>query len=173
MGETGIQHQHTYRRNTLNTTELKQLLDACFLAKHLTDSLPALPGRMKPRHIHVLDTIYEINCRQNSCRVSDVCAKMRVTMPSITKLIQELEAMGMVTKYPDEQDKRAILLKLTASGQDCIQKHILDFHSRWAERLPEIDSSQVNTVISVIQKLQDSMPEMERRIEKGENSKNE
>ena len=94
-------------------------------------------------------------------------------MPSITKLIQELEAMGMVTKYPDEQDKRAILLKLTASGQDCIQKHILDFHSRWAERLPEIDSSQVNTVISVIQKLQDSMPEMERRIEKGENSKNE
>ena len=157
----------------MNTTELKQLLDACFLAKHLTDSLPALPCRMKPRHIHVLDTIYEINCRQNSCRVSDVCAKMRVTMPSITKLIQELEAMGMVTKYPDEQDKRAILLKLTASGQDCIQKHILDFHSRWAERLPEIDSSQVNTVISVIQKLQDSMPEMERRSEKGEKSKNE
>ena len=144
--------------NRLNTEELKQLLDACFLARHLVDTLPELPGGMKPRHVHVLDMIYQINLEQNCCRVSDVCARMRITMPSITRLIQELEAMDMVEKYSDERDRRVTLLRLTAPGADCVQRHVLEFHSQWASQLSDIDSSQIRNTISVIHKMYDTMP---------------
>lgn len=145
----------------MNTTELKQLIDACFLAKRIVETLPELPSGMKPRHIHVLDAIYETNQKQEECRVSDVCRRLNITMPSITKLIQELENRGLVKKYHHPQDKRVILLNLTDEGLSCVKRHVLDFHGRWARELQDIDSQQVADTISLIKKLQNTMPGIE------------
>ncbi len=38
----------------MDTMHLKKLLDACFTAKHVIETMPELPTGMKPRHIHVL-----------------------------------------------------------------------------------------------------------------------
>ena len=75
----------------MDTTSLKQLLDACFTAKHIVETLPQLPKGMKPRHIHVLDSVSRVCTEQGECRVSDVSTRLNITMPSITKLVQELE----------------------------------------------------------------------------------
>ena len=48
----------------MDTEHLKKLLDTCFLAKKVIETLPELPKGMKPRHIHVLEAIYEITCKQ-------------------------------------------------------------------------------------------------------------
>ena len=40
--------------------KLKQFLDACFDAKRLIEKLPDLPDGMKPRQVHVLDAVNEI-----------------------------------------------------------------------------------------------------------------
>ena len=77
----------------MNTTSLKQLLDTCFTAKRIVETLPELPKGIKPRHIHVLDAIQDIQKQQGMCRVSDVSTKLNITMPSITKLVQELESL--------------------------------------------------------------------------------
>ena len=59
--------------------KLKQFLDACFDAKRLIEKLPDLPDGMKPRQVHVLDAVNEIQKKQGFCRVSDItCAKLSV-----------------------------------------------------------------------------------------------
>ena len=148
----------------MNTTELKQLLDACFTAKRIVETLPELPDHMKPRHIHVLDAIYETKQKQEICQVSDVCHRLNITMPSITKLIQELETRGLVEKYHHPQDKRVTLLNLTEEGLTCVRRHVLDFHSRWAEKLQDIDRRQVEETIAVIEKLRHTMPGIEEDV---------
>lgn len=142
----------------MNTTSLKHLLDACFTAKHIIETMPALPKGMKPRHIHVLDTVNEVCREQEECRVSDVSGRLNITMPSITKLIQELEALEMLEKYADRVDKRVNLLKLTDKGRQHVKKYVQDFHEDWIKNLEDIPDQQVEEAIKTIERLRDTMP---------------
>ena len=45
---------------------LKQLLDACHLAKKSIETMPKLPKGMKPRHVHVMDVIGEMEDSKGS-----------------------------------------------------------------------------------------------------------
>ena len=142
----------------MDRNSLKHLIDSCFTAKRIVETLPQLPNGMKPRHIHVLDAIQEILSVQEMCRVSDVSTRLNITMPSVTKLIQELEQLGLVTKQPDPNDKRAALLCLTEDGIKCVTKHVLDFHTEWAKALSDVSDEQAQEVIAVIEKLWLTMP---------------
>lgn len=142
----------------MDVESLKQLLDTCFVAKRIVETLPELPSGMKPRHIHVLDAIHETQIRQGMCRVSDVSIRLNITMPSITKLIQELEQRGLVEKRPDKEDKRVSLLCLTDAGEACVKRHVLELHTEWAGELQDITDEQVQDAIHVIERLQATMP---------------
>lgn len=142
----------------MNRTSLKRLLDGCFVAKRVVETLPELPSGMKPRHIHVMDAVYEITDQQDSCRVGEVSARLGITTPSVTKLIQGLETLGMVQKYADPKDKRAVLVKLTAKGQKCIQKHVIELHDEWANAMGKITDEQVEEVCEILEKLRLTMP---------------
>lgn len=142
----------------MDTIHLKQLVDGCFLAKRIVETLPALPKGMKPRHIHVLDAVYETVNNQGMCRVSDVSARLNITTPSISKLIHELEDMQMLDKYTDAADKRVTLLSLTEEGMACVKKHVLDFQKEWTERIPEIDNEQAKETVRILTALLSSMP---------------
>ncbi len=70
----------------MKVASLKGLLDACFLAKRIVDTLPELPQHMKPRHIHVLNVVRETQQQRGVCRVSDVSDSLSITMPSVTRI---------------------------------------------------------------------------------------
>lgn len=142
----------------MNTSSLKHMLDACFTAKHIVETMPKLPKGMKPRHIHVLDSVNEVCREQGECRVSDVSGRLNITMPSITKLIQELESMGMLRKYGDETDRRVNLLRLTDKGEAHVKRYVRDFHEEWAGNLEDISDQQVLEAVRVIRRLKDTMP---------------
>jgi len=142
----------------MDAENLKKLLDACFIAKHVTETMPELPKGMKPRHIHVLDRVSMAWEERKECRVSDVSEGLNTTMPSITRLVQELEAMGMLEKYPDGEDKRVTLLKLTKKGEACVQKYVHDFHREWAANLSSVSNTQVQEAIRLIRQLDETMP---------------
>lgn len=142
----------------MKTQELKRLLDACFVAKNMIETMPKLPKGMKPRHIHVLDAIDDIHKRNDICRVSDVASQLHITKPSVTQLIKELEQLGMLEKKIDDHDKRVVLLKLTAQGNQCVKKHVIDFHNEWVKNMKDISDEQVDEVIDVIHQLYATMP---------------
>lgn len=150
----------------MKTETLKKLLDTCFTAKRIIETLPELPNGMKPRHIHVLDTIEEIYNNQGMCRVSDVSAKLNITTPSVTKLINELEGYSLVKKFSDNTDKRVTLLSLTDAGSACVERHVHKFHSNWANELHDISDEQAEEAIRIIAKLRHTMPGIEEEKSK-------
>lgn len=147
----------------MDTIHLKKLLDTCFLAKKTIETLPELPKGMKPRHIHVLDQIYENQEKKGICRVSDVSQGLHITMPSVTKLVKELEILKLLEKEADQNDKRVYLLKLTKAGKQCVQEHVIDFHQQWAIQMKDIDNEQIDEVVDILNRLYVTMPR------KGEN----
>lgn len=142
----------------MTTQNLKKLLDICYEAKRIVETLPELPKGMKPRHIHVLEAIYEIQRGQEACRVSEVSARLNITTPSVTKLIQELELMGMLYKRADAGDRRVVLLYLTDAGLACVKRYVLDFHREWAQAMGEYSDEQVEETIHILLQLKNTMP---------------
>ena len=142
----------------MNSKMIKRLLDACFVAKRITETMEELPKGMKPRHFHVIDAIYEQKILFGKARVSDVSKRLNVTTPSVTKLINDLEAMGVVEKYVTEDDKRVTLLRLTEKGDAYERHYVTEYHTEWARQLTDVTDTQAQNAIIVIQKLQRAMP---------------
>lgn len=142
----------------MKTADLKRLLDSCYVAKRVVETLPELPKGMKPRHIHVLDAVYEMQHIQGMCRVSDVSVRLNITTPSVTKLIQELEQKGLLEKYTDFGDKRVVLLRLTDEGMSCVQRYVTDLHQEWAKSMGVFSEIQVDETIDMIERLFKTMP---------------
>lgn len=142
----------------MDIQHLKSLLDACSTAKHVIETLPELPKGMKPRHIHVLDQIGMVCEGNGECRVSDVSDGLNITMPSVTKLVQELESMHLVEKCSDQEDKRVTLLKLTSQGEAYVRKYVYDFQSKWTESLSFVPNEETEKAIRLIEQLAQAMP---------------
>lgn len=140
---------------------IKQLLDACFLAKKITELMPGLPKGLKPRHIHIITCIAERGEAGESARVSDISADLRVTMPSITKLINELVALKIAIKSPLE-DKRAIALSLTALGEEYYDTYVTRYHGRLLHELADMDMTQCAAAIVAIKRLYQGVDRISR-----------
>ena len=54
-------------------------------------------------------------------RVSEISNLLQLAPPTITQQIQELETRGLVEKHSDPDDRRAVLVRLTAKGDQAVQ----------------------------------------------------
>ena len=144
----------------MNIDKFKELIDSCFVAKKITETMEELPKGFKPRQIHVIDSIYQLSKEKSDVRISDVSSKLNVTTPSITKLINELEEKSVVEKYTISDDKRVILVKLTELGMKYHKYYVTDYHTLWAGNLDYISDEDVDKVVYIINRLKDTMPKM-------------
>ena len=144
----------------MNIAKVKELIDSCYIAKKITETMEELLKGFKPRHIHVIDSIYQLSKKKSDVRISDVSSKLNVTTPSITKLINELEEKSVVEKYTISDDKRVILVKLTELGMKYHKYYVTDYHTLWAGNLDYISDEDVDKVVYIINRLKDTMPKM-------------
>lgn len=132
---------------------LRRLLDACFIGKRITELIPPLPKGLKPRHIHVIEIIHLLQEEQEIVRVSDVSDALHITTPSVTKLINELFAIGAVEKHPFREDKRITALVLTPLGVRYYQIYIQDYHSRLMVLLKDLPIDDCETTFKTLESM--------------------
>jgi DNA-binding MarR family transcriptional regulator len=142
---------------TLQTELVKELVDACFLAKKITELTPPLPGKMVPRHNNVIDAIHELSQTQPRVFVSDVARRLGTTPPSITKLVGQLEDMGYVRKLPDPNDRRFVAPQLTDKGEDHFERYVRSYHEELAQALRDLDEDRCRTTVQTIRALYEKM----------------
>ena len=143
----------------MDTALVKQFLDSCHNAKRITELMPKLPKGMTPRHIHVIDAIVLTEQQKGKVQVSDISRHLNVTMPSVTRLVRELEEQGVLVKYPDREDGRNVLLKLTALGQEYYQRYVHVYYQELGQRLEEISRADLKTAVQTINKVYGCMKE--------------
>lgn len=59
---------------------------------------------------------------EQGLKVSEISSYMRVTSPTITQFINGLEGKGLVERVMDENDRRAVRVKLTAAGEEIVHQ---------------------------------------------------
>jgi DNA-binding MarR family transcriptional regulator len=70
-----------------------------------------------------------------------------------TQMLDHLEASRLVARVRSEQDKRVVLVSLTASGRDAIMARKARFQCRWEEALAEFSDDELVVAAAVLDRL--------------------
>ena len=76
-----------------------------------------------------------------------------ITPPSVTPLINGLIQLGMITRVPDDSDRRVIRLAITAKGKRTLEKVIKDMSLRLRQVLEKLGPSDIKHLTTIMQKL--------------------
>jgi DNA-binding MarR family transcriptional regulator len=107
---------------------------------------------LRPREIMVLHWIRRMTGAEAAgITVSELSGILGVTSPTVTQLLNGLEADGFVARTTDENDRRAVRIKLTDKGESAISKALDGLFASFAglvEYLGEEDSHQLAGLLS-------------------------
>ncbi|MBI5089296.1 MAG: MarR family transcriptional regulator [Actinobacteria bacterium] len=84
-------------------------------------------------------------------KVRDLVSSMMLSSGGMTKRLDRLEAVGLLARGPDPADRRGVLIRLTPSGIDAIDRAL--------EVVSRIESELVTTALDA--------PETRRQVEAG------
>lgn len=137
--------------------KIKEVMDACYLAKRVRDMLPKLPNGVTSSHIHYLDTIQALECNKNSVRVSDISDELGLPRPSVTKTIKAMEKLGFIEKKTTKEDGRVVFISITAAGKDLVDKYVDQCFSELSLEFADISDEDADHMIETIEKLYEVM----------------
>ena len=72
--------------------------------------------------------LYVLHAEQDSLRITDLAARLGIDAPAVTRKVQQLERLGLVSRTKDADDARACLLQLTAEGRAVLERFLLARH---------------------------------------------
>lgn len=97
---------------------------ALWRAARATQMYRELPPGLRRSHLYVLHALKALG---GEARATDISGRALVAMPNLSKLLQEAESEGWVTRTGATHDRRASLVSLTSEGKKCLQEHYGDY----------------------------------------------
>ena len=148
------------------TVELiKQMMDACYLAKRARDMLPALPDGVMPSYIQYLDTVQKLQARGVQVKVSDISDAMALPRPGVTRTVKEMEAKGYLKKQASAEDGRVTYLSLTEAGRALSRKYDADYFRQLLPYLEVISEEDAECTIRTLETFHAIMCERRNSLE--------
>ena len=137
--------------------KIKEVMDACYLAKRVRDMLPKLPNGVTFSHIHYLDTIRRLESSKDRVRVSDISDELGLPRPSVTKTIKDMEKLGFIEKKTTQEDGRVVFISITAAGKDLVDKYVDQCFSELSLEFADVSDEDADHMIETIEKLYEVM----------------
>jgi DNA-binding MarR family transcriptional regulator len=94
--------------------------------------------------------------RRGPLTLGALAAQEQVSPPTITKVVDTLEARGLVERVRDDADRRVCRVKVTARGRrrlDASRTRRTAWLARQIDALPASDVAQLTAALDVIEKL--------------------
>jgi len=103
----------------------------------------------------ILENIMRANRRGSSPRVSDIGTMLRVSTPTVTQHLNNLEVQGYVLKTHSMEDKRSVELSLTDKGTEALKTHFVRLEQDFAEFIGQIGPDSSETMIELLMQAHD------------------
>ena len=110
------------------------------------------PG-MSLARAHLLFAIHAAEQHGGSTRMVDIALDVGVTARTITTMVDALEKQGLLTRVPDERDRRAIQLELTDTGREIIAPLAQAVESASEILLSPLDAGERRTLLHLLTRL--------------------
>jgi DNA-binding MarR family transcriptional regulator len=111
-----------------------------------------LPPRMSPAQARALATLRQSGPQ----RVTDLAASERVAQPTMSALVGRMERAGWVERRADEVDRRAVVVRLSATGGRVLDE-LMAARARllrtYLDELPAADRATLAAAVAVLDKI--------------------
>ena len=147
----------------MTTDKIKEMMDACYLAKRIRDMLPELPKGVAPSYIHYLDVIRKLEKKNRRVKISDISDALNLPRPGVTRTVKEMEMKGYLDKISSEEDGRITYVAITEEGKKLSDKYDRKYYGELSRYLDRISEEDADCMIRTLESLYQVM--CERRIE--------
>ena len=140
-----------------NEQLISDLVDMFFEAKKIVEYLPMLPGTLRKSHLQVLQMIEKLKVTQEEVKVTDISKRLKISSPNITKLVNELQEMNMVTKCPSLKDKRIVQVDLTERGKATLTHYVMNYHQHLDQLIEKVGAERCQLTIETMKEISKEM----------------
>ena len=74
--------------------------------------------------------------KHSDCKLKDIAEECDVEPATVSKILQDLEAIGMLTRQIDQLNKRALKLRITTKGETAL--------TLWKQHCDEVEEKTLN-----------------------------
>ncbi len=134
----------------MTNKKIKEMLDACYLAKRAREMLPPLPEGVMPSYIQYLEKIRKLEMQGIQVKVSDISDAMNLPRPGVTRTVKEMEKKGYLRKTSSQDDGRVTYISVTEAGQKLFQEYDENYFGELAEDLKDISEEDADCMIRTI-----------------------
>jgi DNA-binding MarR family transcriptional regulator len=89
--------------------------------------------------------------QERSLRMSELASALDVSMSRATGLVDRLVAKELVSRWPDQEDRRSVLYALTEQGSELGHGLLAARRSRWEERLASPTQAELKKVCKAME----------------------
>jgi DNA-binding MarR family transcriptional regulator len=104
--------------------------------------------QLTPAQYHILR-----NIDRGANSISDLADCERVSLPAISRHVDDLVKQGLVKRTRDSADRRAIILALTEKGQTVWNKMVERNHQIFSDKMQHLSIQEVETIIKGLELL--------------------
>ena len=140
-----------------NEQLISDLVDMFFEAKKIVEYLPTLPGTLRKSQFQVLQMIEKLKVTQEEVKVTDISKRLKISSPNITKLVNELQEMNMVTKCPSLKDKRIVQVDLTERGKETLTHYVMNYHQHLDQLIEKVGAERCQLTIETMKEISKEM----------------
>jgi len=102
----------------------------------------------------ILENIWRANRHDKVLRVLDLSSILRVTSPTVTQHLNNLEDLGLIERVHSKEDKRTITLSITEVGEAALRTHRTRLENDFSEFINLISEEDSETLIALLDKAQ-------------------
>jgi DNA-binding MarR family transcriptional regulator len=113
------------------------------LQKHLSELDLTLPQVQVLRILH----------REGTVPAGKLAQCLRISAPATTQLTDRLMRKGLIERTPSEDDRRAVLVALSANGRSLVDKFRERRNAIFGQALSELSETEQAQVVSSLQKV--------------------
>lgn len=121
---------------------------------HQADELRVLD--LSPSAFNVLQAL--VNTAQQELEPCQLAERLLVSRPSITGLLDTLEAKGLVQRRPHPADRRRVLVALTDHARGLLEGHYEEHYARQNALLEELTEDELATLVTLLRKIRGATP---------------
>ena len=143
----------------MKSEKVKEMLDSCYMAKRILDMLPKLPEGVLPSYVRYLETIIELEEKNQKVKVSDVSEVLNLPRPGVTRTINAMEEKGYLKKETAKHDGRVTYVTVTKEGKMIFEKYNKNYFQKLALCLNHVSNDEADCMIQTIKKFYEVMCE--------------
>ena len=89
--------------------------------------------------------------RGEPIRITHLAKREGVTQPAISLLVNRLEEHGWVTREADPGDRRAVLVRITPSGEEILEQVRAQYRALLHEEMASLNEAEVQTLEGAVE----------------------